>query len=100
MCKLKLLVQDEAAYQKAIDNQEEISRILGMSSYELDIYHPDNCVLATIWSVEDVLVQNGFEDASKEEARSLLLSLEDVFTEAGNEIISCADRNYAAAGVA
>jgi len=91
MCRLKILTQDEDTYQKAIDNQEEISRILGVSSDKIDIYHPDNCVVATIWSVDDVLTQDGFGDASKEEARNLLLSLEDVFTENGNEIISCAN---------
>lgn len=91
MGRLKILTQDEDTYQKTIDNQEEISRILGVSSDKIDIYHPDNCVVATIWSVDDVLTQDGFGDASKEEARNLLLSLEDVFTENGNEIISCAN---------
>ena len=95
MCRLKILTQDEDTYQKAIDNQEEISRILGVSSDKIDIYHPDNCVVATIWSVDDVLTQDGFGDASKEEARNLLLSLEDVFTENGNEIISCANDDEA-----
>ena len=91
MGRLKILAQDEDTYQKTIDNQEEISRILGVSSDKIDIYHPDNCVVATIWSIDDVLAQNGSENMSNEKARSLLLSMTDVFTENGNEIISCAN---------
>lgn len=91
MCILKILVQDEETYNKVVENIDELSRIFGAPTSEFDIYHPDDCVLATIWSIKDVQGQPEHEDVCDEEARKLLLSLEDVMTETGNEILSNAE---------
>jgi len=58
---------------------------------DVRVYHPDDCILATIWSLDDVRGAKEDNTITDDEARALLNSIEDGMVEAGNDQIYWAE---------
>ena len=80
---MKILCDTEEEYQEFHKRYE--------GNPDVTVYEPKDCVLACIWSVEDVRSAKDDDTITDDEAMALLNSIEDGMVEAGNDQIYWAE---------